>query len=244
MPPWSSLPERDRWAIVSYVKSLGRLGASSAKSPAAAAAPAPGENSAIADASLPLPKAPFTDYRLEKPGTVRKITLADLPEPFETPSAVNGPKVVPKPANAWPKVPTGFKVELFAPVLDDPRLIRTAPNGDVFLADSKVALVRIYRGITADGKPEQVRDFSLPASPIPLASTFIRRERIRNGSMSGIPASVVRFPYQSGDLHARGPAEHIVDLSTADLSHSTRDIQFDTGRQQDVCLRRFRFEYR
>jgi mono/diheme cytochrome c family protein len=59
MPPWSSLPEKDRWAVVSYVKSLGRAGASAAKSPASATAS--GESSDVADAKLPLPKPPFTD---------------------------------------------------------------------------------------------------------------------------------------------------------------------------------------
>ncbi len=40
------------------------------------------------------PQAPFTDYRYEKPGTVRKITAKDLPAPFATKSAVNGPNLV------------------------------------------------------------------------------------------------------------------------------------------------------
>ena len=34
----------------------------------------------------------FTDYTKEKPGTARKITVADLPAPFATKSAGNGPK--------------------------------------------------------------------------------------------------------------------------------------------------------
>ncbi|MGA8102662.1 MAG: PQQ-dependent sugar dehydrogenase [Candidatus Acidiferrales bacterium] len=222
MPPWSSLPEQDRWAIVSYVKSLGRPGASSAKSPAAA--PAPEESSAIADASLPLPKPPFTDYRLEKPGQVRKITLADLPEPFRTPSAGNGPKVVRRPENAWPKVPAGFKVELYAQVPDEPRLIRTAPSGDFFVADSKAGLVRTYRGITVGGQAEQSEIFATGLTR-PFGINFYPPGPNPQWVYVGNTGSIVRFPYQSGDLKARGPAEHIVDVP-ADLSHWTRDIQF------------------
>ena len=85
--------------------------------------------------SVPLPSAspagaargPFIDYRDEKPGNVRKITLQDLPEPYATKSAGNGPNIVPRPANAWPQVLPGFKVEQYATGLKNPRLIRTAP---------------------------------------------------------------------------------------------------------------------
>ena len=47
-------------------------------------------------------------------------------------SVDNGAAVVPRPANAWPMTTRGFKVELYATGLDNPRLIRFAPNGDLF----------------------------------------------------------------------------------------------------------------
>jgi len=75
----------------------------------------------------------FTDYRGQRPGTFHKITPADLPRPYATPSVDNGPELVPRPAGAWPQVLPGFKVELYASQLNNPRLIRTAPNGDLFL---------------------------------------------------------------------------------------------------------------
>ncbi|MGB8837676.1 MAG: c-type cytochrome, partial [Candidatus Acidiferrales bacterium] len=154
MPSWASLPERDRWAIVTYVKSLASAAAPAAN-PVVPAASAP-----VEEVNLPLPKAPFTDYRLEKPGTIRKITLADLPPPFETPTVGNGPKIVPRPEGAWPLVPPGFQVQLYATGLGDPRLIRTAPNGDFFVAESRTGDVRVFRGITADGKPEKSEIFA------------------------------------------------------------------------------------
>src|SRR6266702_3874078 len=85
--------------------------------------------------NAPPPKAPFTDYRYEKPGTSRKITTADLPAPFATKSATNGPNLVDRPANVIPIAPPGFKVELFATGLNEPRKMLTAPNGDVFVAE-------------------------------------------------------------------------------------------------------------
>src|ERR1035437_4683138 len=70
-------------------------------------------------------KAAFTDYSQEKPGTRRKLSVADLPEPYATPSADNGPNgttnMIARPQEAWPQAPKGFKVELYATALGNPR---------------------------------------------------------------------------------------------------------------------------
>src|SRR6185436_19753511 len=47
------------------------------------------------------------DWRQEAPGAQHFITVADLPEPFDTPSAGNFPTVVARPANATLAVPSG-----------------------------------------------------------------------------------------------------------------------------------------
>ena len=74
----------------------------------AAQAPAAGTS----PINAPAPTAPFTDFRYEAPGNTRKITVADLPPPFATPVAGNGPHIVTRPADAWPKSLPGFKVDL------------------------------------------------------------------------------------------------------------------------------------
>jgi len=51
-------------------------------------------------ANAPAPNAPFVDYRTEKPGAMHKITAQDLPAPYATKSATNGPNVVDRPQNA------------------------------------------------------------------------------------------------------------------------------------------------
>src|SRR5882757_10061253 len=79
----------------------------------------------------------FTDYSKQKPGTMRKITVADLPVPYATQSVDNGPGVVPRPAGAMPEAPAGFKVELYSSDVKNPRLVRTAPNGDLFVVESE-----------------------------------------------------------------------------------------------------------
>ena len=141
MPAWDKLPEEKRWQIITYVKSLrnARLTTAAAAAPAVTTA---------ATLGAPPPAAPFEDFRFEKPGKVRKITVKDLPAPFATPSAPNAPHVVARPADAWPQAPAGFKVEQYATGLNNPRLIRTAPNGDFFVAESDPGDIKIFRGIT------------------------------------------------------------------------------------------------
>ena len=76
----------------------------------------------------------FASHTNVKAGVWRHITAKDLPKPGATPSSSNGAKVVARPADAWPQALPGFKVELYATGLLNPRLTRTAPNGDIFVA--------------------------------------------------------------------------------------------------------------
>src|ERR1700736_2692282 len=103
MPSWAFLPQAQRWQIVAYVKSLeSSQGGMEASEAPAAEVPA-------STLKAPPPLAPFTDFRYEKPGTPRKITVKDLPQPYVTKSAENGAEPVARPANAWPVAPAGFK---------------------------------------------------------------------------------------------------------------------------------------
>jgi glucose/arabinose dehydrogenase/mono/diheme cytochrome c family protein len=225
MPAWNILPEQQRWQIIAYVKSL--------RSARAKPAAAPVERAVSLNA--PPPPAPFTDYRFEKPGKVRKITLQDLPAPFETKSSGNGPELAPRPAKAWPQAPAGFKVGLYAAGLDNPRLILTAPNGDFFVAESQPGDIRVFRGITAAGKPEESQVFVTGLNQ-PYGIAFYPPGPDPQWIYVGNTDSVVRFPYRNGDLKARGPAEHLADLP-AGHGHWTRDIQFSPdGKKMFVAV--------
>src|SRR5438128_2936424 len=107
MPAWESLPEKDRWQIVNFLRVLG------GSKPGSPRVRLSADEAVATAASAPPPKPPFTDYRYEKPGVVRTITLEDLPAPFATACAGNGPQLVSRPESAWPQVPAGFKVELY-----------------------------------------------------------------------------------------------------------------------------------
>lgn len=178
----------------------------------------------------PLPPVVFTDYRGEKPGVVHRITVADLPEPLATPSVDNGPRVVRRPADAWPKAPGGFKVELYATGLENPRLIRAAPNGDLFVAESKPGRVKVLRGIGRNGRADQVETFATGLR-MPFGIAFYPPGPNPKFIYVGNTDSVVRFPYENGDLKARGPAQVIIpDLPGGGRlrggGHWTRDIAF------------------
>jgi glucose/arabinose dehydrogenase len=166
----------------------------------------------------------FTSYDKEAPGITRKITVADLPQPYATRSAGNGPEVVERPADAWPKAPTGFKVQLFAGGLSGPREMRTAPNGDLFVAETHGGTIEIYRGVTPDGKPQTTSVFATGLHD-PFGIAFYPPGPHPQWLYIGNTDSVVRFPYKSGDLKATGVSETIIPgIPTG--GHSTRDVVF------------------
>ena len=174
-------------------------------------------------------KAAFTDYTQEKPGVRRKITLADLPEPYATEGVDNGASMVNRPDGAWPKAPAGFKVTLYAEGLNRPRLIRTAPNGDLFVAMSDSNEILVFRGMDHDGKYKQMDKFADGLSQ-PFGIAFYPSGPNPKWVYIGNTDSVVRFPYQNGDMKARGPAEKLTDLPGGGRlrggGHWTRDIVF------------------
>jgi glucose/arabinose dehydrogenase/mono/diheme cytochrome c family protein len=219
MPSWAFLPEDKRWQIVSYVETMGP-GKDVGPGPAAG----PSADADTPKLNAPEPTSPFTDFRYEKPGTMHKITAADLPKPYATESAQNGPKVVSRPANAWPVAPAGFKVELYAAGLDNPRLLRTAPNGDIFLAESDPGRIRVFRGMTADGKPEQSAVFA-EGLKRPYGIAFYPPGPNPQWIYIGNTNEVIRIPYHAGDMKAAGPSEHIADLPSGG-GHWTRAIEF------------------
>jgi glucose/arabinose dehydrogenase len=175
-------------------------------------------------------QAAFTDYSQEHPGVRRKITLADLPEPKPDESVDNGPTMVPRPEGALPVAPKGFKVELYAEGFTEPRLIRTAPNGDLFLADSHAGAVRVLRGVGADGKVKTSETFASGLDH-PFGIAFYPSGPNPKWVYIANTTSVVRFPYNAGDLKASSAPETIVPElpGYAQLrggGHWTRDVVF------------------
>jgi glucose/arabinose dehydrogenase len=213
MPP-CNLPEADKWQIVTFIKSLDEAHAAAPQ----AVASSEGPNTA------PPPRAPFTDYRYEHPGQRHKISVADLPGPMPETSVGNAPENVPRPQGAWPKVPAGFKAQLYASGLRTPRIIHTAPNGDVFVAESDGGRIRVFRGLKADGTPEQSEVFASGLNR-PYGIAFYPQGKEPRWVYVGNTDSIVRFPYTPGALKAGGEAQKIADVP-AGRGHWTRDLAF------------------
>jgi glucose/arabinose dehydrogenase len=174
--------------------------------------------------------SPFYDYRSESPGTIHKITVNDLPGPNATPPGVNSPEPQPRPSGAVPKTAPGFKVNLFASELDNPRELRAAPNGDVFLAEMDKGEIKVFSGITKDGKPEQTETFATGLKQ-PFGIAFYPPGSNPEWIYIGDTDSVKRFPYKNGDLKARGQAQTVIDEIYPDAhhaggGHTTRDLAF------------------
>lgn len=187
-------------------------------------------------ARLLVGQAAFIDYRAMKPGTFRKITTADLPKPFATGSARNAPMLMPRPADAWPQAAPGFKVDLYATGLDGPRQIRTAPNGDFFVMESRAGRLKVFRGLAKDGKPEQVSVFASGLKQ-PFGIAFYPPGPNPQWIYLGNTDSVVRFPYRNGDLTAAGTAEVLVSDLPSGGGHWTRDVVFSQdGRSLLVAV--------
>jgi glucose/arabinose dehydrogenase len=171
----------------------------------------------------------FSDYKQQTPGTMHKITAADLPEPNEAESGFFGPKVVPRPAGATLKTMPGFSVTEYATGLEKPRWIRKAPNGDLFVAESDAGRIKVLHGVGADGKAQSIEIFATGLVK-PYGIAFYPAGANPKYVYVGETNALVRFPYQNGDVKARGPKEKLADLpgsgATRGGGHWTRAIGF------------------
>ena len=171
------------------------------------------------------------DWTTDAPGVRRKITVDDLAEPYDTPSANNSPKIVSRPEGAWPQAPKGFEVTEFLTKLAEPRVIVRAPNGDLFVSESKANRMRVLRDADGDGKPEVNEVFASDLTR-PFGIAFYPAGPEPKYVYVGNTDSVVRFRYSNGDTKAAGKAETIVkDIPSGNESvggggHWTRDLEF------------------
>jgi len=168
--------------------------------------------------------AAFADWKVDAPGVRRHIRPSDVPPPLTGTdpevSVASAAKVVEPPQGALPKVPDGFAVQVFASGFKQPRTLRIAPNGDIFLAESGSGRVLVFRAGAggAPAKPEAFAEnldrpygivFQPPADPQYVYVAAANQ--------------VVRYPYRSGAVKAAGPAEGVVG-NIPTKRHWTRDL--------------------
>jgi len=166
--------------------------------------------------------AAFGDWHNDAPGIRRLITARDLPE-----IGKDGPdyaEIVPRPAGAMPRVPDGFSVELVASGLAQARVIRMAPNGDLFVTNSSANEVCVYR-IPPGSAKVTVSEVFATGLHQPYGIAFYPPGPNPQWIYIGNSNSVVRFPYKNGDLKATSKSERIVE-GIPPTHHWTRDVLF------------------
>jgi glucose/arabinose dehydrogenase len=181
--------------------------------------------------------AAYGDWHGDGPDVGRLIRPGDTPPPYASRSASNTPSVVDRPPGASLQVPAGFAVAEFAHGLTNPRQIRVAPNGDIFVAESDSDRIRVLRA--ADGAPRPSVDqvfadgldqpFGIAFYPPGPAPRYLY---VANND------SIVRFAYRPGDLKASGKPETVVKrLVASGGGHWTRDVAFSAdGRRMFVSV--------
>jgi len=207
-----SIPDAgDRRDMIAY---MATLTAAAGVSPAAIAGPAAASGPGSGD------------WRNDAPGVKHHVNLAALPAPYSTTSAGNAPQVVRRPANAVLSVPPHFTVRLFADGLSGPRLLRVAPNGDIFIAETRANRIRVMRAADGADAPSENEVFAAGLDR-PFGIAFYPSGAEPQWIYAANNNSVVRFAYRSGDLKARGAAQIIVPgLTESRGGHTTRDVAF------------------
>jgi glucose/arabinose dehydrogenase len=175
--------------------------------------------------------AAFGDWRADKPGVSRLIKPEDLPLPGATPSTANVSRVVARPPAAVPQVPAGFKIELFAEGLNGPRQMRVAPNGDIFVAETRAGRIRVLRAADGSSKPSATEIYASGLSQ-PFGIAFFPSGNDPKWIYVANTDSVVRFPYKAGDIKAPGRPETVVAELPHGYGHSTRDIAFSNDSKR------------
>jgi glucose/arabinose dehydrogenase len=141
-----------------------------------------------------------------------------LPPPFSTKSVANNADEVKPPKGFLPKVPEGFRVNVFAANFKEPRWLAVAPNGDVFLADSGAGKIYILRDPQHTGMAQQREEFSAGVNR-PYGIAF-HEDYVYVGGTDAL----LRFRYDPKTSKRAGDKEHLMDLPSG--GHWTRSLAF------------------
>jgi glucose/arabinose dehydrogenase len=173
----------------------------------------------------------------DAPGRTHRIDVARLPAPFATPSARDFPAIVAKPGEASLKLPPGFKIDVFTRDVDGPRVMRVAPNGDVFVAESGQGRIKVLKP-SADGTSVASSTVFATGLSRPFGMQFYPAGATPQWLYVAEMNRVVRFRYGSGDGKAAAEPEVVVSqLASTDGGHYTRDLVFSPdGRRMFVAV--------
>lgn len=221
--------------VTLLLSSCGNNATSSSGTPPVTPTPPPTTSPATSGCtSILTGVAAFTDYTRQSPGVCHYITAADLPRPDTSSSSVNYSTLVARRSGQLPTVPAGFRVQLYATGFSNARLLATAPNGDIFLADSGGNTVRVLHGVNSDGTVQTTTTFASGLN-YPFGIAFYPSGSNPQYVYVANTNSVVRFPYQNGDTTARGAAQVIIP-SLPVGGHTTRTLAFTADNRLLVSI--------
>ncbi len=168
--------------------------------------------------------AAFGDWRADSPGLRRKISAKDLPAPLTSEPVASGPQAVERPEGVKPRTLPGFSAAVFVDGLASPRVIRVAPNGDIFVAEIAAGRLRVLRPDPSGAKVARSEIFA-EALDRPHGVAFYPPGPEPRYVYVALSSKVLRFPYRIGDMSPSGKAQTIATLPGGG-NHWTRDIVF------------------
>ena len=121
------------------------------------------------------------------------------------------------------RTPAGFR---------DPRFLLTAPNGDIFVTESRANQIKVLRDSKNTGKPEVTQVFAERDLNKPFGIAFYPPGNDPQFLYVANTDGIIRFPYRNGDLKTRGQAEKLSAKLSGGAArlrsggHWTRDIVF------------------
>ncbi len=150
-----------------------------------------------------------------------EVRFEDLPPPAPGTGVRNPPTVVTREEGEGLNVPPGFEANLFAEGLAHPRWMAIAPNGDVFLAETREGRITVLRDEDGDGAADLSETF---------ASGYERPHGLafHEGALYVADLQAVwRVPYEAGALSGRG-REAVTERGAlgAANGHWTRNLVF------------------
>ena len=119
-------------------------------------------------------------------------------------------------------MPAGFTVNVFADGLDAPRWLALTPTGDVLVTETRQNRIRLLGDRNQDGVAEVNQTFATASNGlnIPFGMAFAG-----DAFFLGNSASVLRFPYASGQMALTGQGQTIADLPGSGYNqHWTRNV--------------------
>lgn len=146
----------------------------------------------------------------------KPVNLGELPKPFATESASNGPAVVARPDGATLSLPSGFAVEEFMDFAGmRPRFMLLGPGNEVLVSDT-----------SRNGSVYAIKDGTRTAIIEKLDRPY--GLALRDGQLYvAEPMSVKRYPYDAKTMRVTGAGTEIIAMPGLGTGHTTRTLAFN-----------------